>query len=414
MLLLALASLGAYVVAGTRSGEPPSDAFANVPVLSALAATATPTTPPTPTPSPTPVPPAWLTTLREATLWSSADPDATAFTTVPVDSVLRRLEGPKNGRVLVDYPGDGAARQPGRVWVDAQDTAPGTAPAWLRTSAIPDVGQPSPPGGPTRTGRVAPPRVTARQIAVVDEASGLLLYGLDPHASEPPASTTKIATAAVALERASDLDAKVRVTVDGGAMAVRDGSSIMGLVPGSQLSVRTLLYGLLLPSGNDAAEQLALALAPSREQYVAWMNDLASRLGLHDTRFRNPSGLDDDGHEASAYDLAQLARYAMRNPTFRAIVSTTSYRAEGLLLEGHNPLLGAYPGADGVKTGSTDLAGRTMVASATRNGHRVYVVVMHSDDLLADCSALFDWSWRSFAWSAVAVPTASTTPVPGR
>jgi D-alanyl-D-alanine carboxypeptidase len=242
--------------------------------------------------------------------------------------------------------------------------------------------------------------VTAPELAIIDDTTGLLLYGLRPHAREAPASTTKIATSIVALEHAASLDAPVRVTVDGWAMAAADGSSVMGLVPGQRVSLRTLLFGLLLPSGNDAAEQLAVSVAESRAQFVGLMNSVVvDELGLADTHFVNPSGLDADGHYSSAYDLAQLARRAMRDDTFREIVSTPEVRTDGLVMTGHNPLIGVYAGADGVKTGSTDAAGKVIVGSAVRNGQRVYVVVMHSADLLGDCTALFDWTWQEFAWN---------------
>jgi D-alanyl-D-alanine carboxypeptidase (penicillin-binding protein 5/6) len=112
----------------------------------------------------------------------------------------------------------------------------------------------------------------------------------------------------------------------------------------------------------------------------------------------NPSGLDANGHYSSAYDLAQLARRAMRDDVFREIVATPQIRAEGFVLAGHNPLIGVYRGADGVKTGTTDAAGKAIVGSAVRDGHRVYVVVLHSEDLLADSTALLDWVWQSFSW----------------
>src|SRR5262249_1373712 len=158
------------------------------------------------------------------------------------------------------------------------------------------------------------------------------------------ASTTKIATALVTLLRASSLDTPVRVTVDGWAMAISDGSSIMGLSPGQRLTLRTLLYGLLLPSGNDAAEQLARSMAESRDEFIAAMNAVAAEMHLEDTHFVNPSGLDADGHYSSAYDLAQLARRAMSDEVFRDIVATPQINLEGLLLAGHNPLIGAYAG----------------------------------------------------------------------
>jgi len=247
---------------------------------------------------------------------------------------------------------------------------------------------------------LAPPLINGPELAVVDDASGLLLYGVRPHMRQAPASTTKIATAIVTLEHSRSLDSAVRVSIDGWAMAAANGSSIMGLTPGRQVTQRTLLEGLLLPSGNDAAEQLAVSVAESRAQFVGWMNAVAAdELGLADTHFVNPSGLDADGHYSSAYDLAQLARRAMREDVLREIVATPEIRSEGYVLSGHNPLIGVYPGADGVKTGSTDAAGRVIVGSAVRDGHRLYVVLMHSDDLLADSTALFDWAWQEFAWN---------------
>jgi len=170
------------------------------------------------------------------------------------------------------------------------------------------------------------------------------------------------------------------------------------LVPGQQLTLRTLLDGLLLPSGNDAAEQVAVSLGGSRQQYVGWMNDEAAALGLKDTHFANPSGMDAAGHYSSAYDMAMLARYAMRNATFRELAAATTYAGDGFRMANLNRLLGNYPGVDGVKIGYTDAAQKTIVASAVHDGHRVYVSLMHSEDLPGDCSALFDWVWNSFGW----------------
>jgi D-alanyl-D-alanine carboxypeptidase len=286
------------------------------------------------------------------------------------------------------------------AWVAAQDVAPSGPPPWIVGSELDGDQAVATSGGvPRRVLPLAPPPISATEVAVVDDSSGLLLYGSAAHAHEAPASTTKIATAIVTLEHAEALDTPVRITIDGQAMAAADGSSIMGLSPGERLSVRTLLDGLLLPSGNDAAEQLAISVAESRGQFVDWMNALSvDELGLQDTHFVNPSGLDADGHYSSAYDLAQLARRAMREDVFRQIVAAPRIRTEGYVLVGHNPMIGTYPGADGVKTGSTDAAGKVLVASATRQGHRLYAVVMHSDDIQADATALLNWAWQSFAW----------------
>ncbi|HET6318276.1 MAG TPA: serine hydrolase [Chloroflexota bacterium] len=344
--------------------------------------------------------PVWLQTVRDTPLWSGAADPAERFTTLPSGAyALLQISG-ASGRSLVYYPGDGDSRQPGTAWISTRDVQPSGPPAWLASSELDGSASalPSPPDAPHRAAFVVPPRVTAPEIAVVDDTTGLLLYGQAAHARESPASTTKILTALLALERAPSLDATVPITVDGWAMAAADGSSVMGLVPGRRLTLRTLLYGLLLPSGNDAAEQLARSLDESPTDFVTAMNDRLAELGLRDTHFANPSGLDADGHFSSAYDLAQLARVAMRDPTFSAIVATEQYAAEGYELRGHNPLIGAYSGADGVKTGTSDQAGRVIVASATRGGHRVYVVLMHSEDLAGDSAALFDWAWSSFAW----------------
>jgi len=342
----------------------------------------------------------WLRTVRDTPLWSGPSDPSVQFTTLPLGSFVVPRAGSDQGRLLVYYPGDGVSRQAGLAWIAGPDVAPSGPPPWIASSELDgDNAVPLAVPGPHRQVPIAPPPVTAPEVAVVDDETGLLLYGRAAHDHVAPASTTKIATAIVTLEHAQSLDATVRVTVDGLAMAAADGSSIMGLQPGQRVTIRTLLYGLLLPSGNDAAEQLARSVAETRDQFISWMNSTAADdLKLADTHFINPSGLDADGHYSSAYDLAQLARRAMRDDTFREIVATPQIKSDGFVLVGHNPLLGVYPGADGVKTGSTDAAGKAIVGSAVNQGHRIYVVVMHSDDLLADSTALFDWAWKAFAW----------------
>jgi len=342
----------------------------------------------------------WLRTVRDTPLWSGPSDPSVQFTTLPLGSFVVPRAGSDQGRLLVYYPGDGVSRQAGLAWIAGPDVAPSGPPPWIASSELDgDNAVPLAVPGPHRQVPIAPPPVTAPEVAVVDDETGLLLYGRAAHDHVAPASTTKIATAIVTLEHAQSLDATVRVTVDGLAMAAADGSSIMGLQPGQRVTIRTLLYGLLLPSGNDAAEQLARSVAETRDQFISWMNSTAADdLKLADTHFINPSGLDADGHYSSAYDLAQLARRAMRDDTFREIVATPQIKSDGFVLVGHNPLLGVYPGADGVKTGSTDAAGKAIVGSAVNQGHRIYVVVMHSDDLLADSTALFDWAWQAFAW----------------
>jgi D-alanyl-D-alanine carboxypeptidase len=128
------------------------------------------------------------------------------------------------------------------------------------------------------------------------------------------------------------------------------------------------------------------------------MNQLVIDLGLRDTHFVNPHGLDASEHYSSAYDMAMLGREAMRDPMFRRLAGAATYRGDGYRFSNLNRLIGVYPGADGIKIGSTRRAGKTFVASATRDGHRVYVTLMHSSDLPGDSTRLFTWVWTSFNW----------------
>jgi D-alanyl-D-alanine carboxypeptidase len=349
-------------------------------------------------------------------LWSGPDDRAVQFNVLPAGSRLQPLGPFAGGRLLVHYDGDGE-RAAGPGWVDVAALEPtslaGTPeplPAASAAFASPvpgldaanlalqDLSSPS-VALPRRIDQASPPAVTARYVAILDGPSGQLLYSRDASTRVAPASTTKIMTTLVALERANgDLDRVIPVTVNGAQMAARDGSSVMWLEPGERVTLRTLLYGMMLPSGNDAAEQVALALGVSREQYVAWMNQKAAELGLRDTSFANPSGMDAPGHYSSAYDMALMARYAMQIPAFRDMASAYDYVADGYSLRNANRLIGWYTGADGVKIGFTDDARKTMVASATRNGRRVYVSIMRSEDLVSDPIALFEWVWDSFEW----------------
>jgi D-alanyl-D-alanine carboxypeptidase (penicillin-binding protein 5/6) len=259
--------------------------------------------------------------------------------------------------------------------------------------------QPTPAaGGPHQVGADQAPSVTAKSIAVIDEASANLLYARDAFARRAPASITKIVTTIVALERGPDIKTVYPTTVSASALVPCDGSSVMGLEPNDNVRLETLLFGMMLPSGNDAAEQVAISLAGSRERYVAWMNEKVASLQLRDTHFVTPSGMDADDQYSSAYDMALLARYAMQNAEFRTLAATPFFVGDDYYMHNLNPLLGRYQGADGVKVGYTDIAGRTMVASATRDGHRVYVALFGSRNLAGDCIALFDWVWKTYRW----------------
>lgn len=251
---------------------------------------------------------------------------------------------------------------------------------------------------PVRRDAAPPPPATAAAAAVVmDEASAAVLYERDPHRRLSPASLTKIATAVVAL-RDGNLDAIATSNVDGASMR---GSTIMGLAVGDRLSLRDLLYGLMLPSGNDAALVIARQIAGTDDAFIDRMNRLATELGMQDTTWTTPHGLGGTSNVTSAYDLAILSRYAMSVPGFAPVVQATHWTITGEKrwdLSNINSLLYAYPGADGVKTGYTRSAGKTIVASATREGHRLYVVLLNDQRQMEDAAALLDWAFANHTW----------------
>lgn len=250
---------------------------------------------------------------------------------------------------------------------------------------------------PTVSGSAKAPEVTARAVAVIDDASGALIYGKAAHDRLAPASLTKVATAILAIE-GMEPTAVITTDVDSRTMIE---SSVMGLIPGDCFTVGDLLYGLMLPSGNDVALAFARYEAGSDAAFVQQMNVLVKRLGLTDTTFTDPHGLDDPAHKSSAYDIAMLSRYGMSLPRFRQVVNTKAYTARGtrtLSMYNTNTLLTTYAGADGVKTGFTDDAGRTIAITATKNGHRLYVVLLNDNNRDADAAALLDWAFANYRW----------------
>ena len=292
-----------------------------------------------------------------------------------------------------DQPGSPGVAVPAVSTLVAPETAPAVAPAAVRGDIIPAPWALAPVAAKV----IPPPTTGATSALVLDGSSGAVMYQKDGELPVPPASLTKIATAILAAE-AGNLDAWVTVDVDSRRMG---DSSVMGLVPGDCFRLRDLLYGLMLPSGNDAALAIGRHLAGSDEAFVGRMNDLVTRLRLTDTHFANPHGLDAPGHVASAHDLALLARYAMTIPDFTSVVGASRWVAQGsrtITLSNTNAFLPTYPGADGVKTGFTDAAGRTLVASVTKNGRRVFVVVLNAPNRDADAKALFDWAYANFVW----------------
>jgi D-alanyl-D-alanine carboxypeptidase (penicillin-binding protein 5/6) len=239
-------------------------------------------------------------------------------------------------------------------------------------------------------------KVTARSAILIDGTTGEVLWAKRVHVRRPIASTTKIMTALVAMER---LGPRSVVTVDRSVRRVPPITE--GLRPGERVEAWKLFYGLLLYSGNDDALALAIGAGGTRSRFVALMNEKAHALGLRDSHFRSPSGLLDRDNYSSAWDLAALTRYALWNPRFRAVVRTRvkhvpwSPPIHEKIYVNKNHLIGAYPGADGVKTGWTTIAKHCLVASARRHGVHLIAVVLGADDAYGDVKKLLDWGFSN-------------------
>lgn len=398
-------------------------------------------------------PPEWVQAIRETVLYTS--PDGQGFgVAVPRDASMMVVGGSQAGRLFVYLPLDLTSMRSGYGWVGLDVVAAAPAPA---EPALPSPGFKPIPGsgsgtyrveagdslrtisaalgvrveelmrvngldassrllvgqvlqlpvpteaalpagpGPTKVREISPGWVGAEYGVVIDGQSGQVLWAREPYAPVAPASLTKIVTALVVLDYAR-LDDLVWVTVDSGRMP---DSSVMGLAPGEELTVEDLLYGLMLSSGNDAALALAAHVAGTREAFADLMNAKVRSLGFTGSQFVNPHGLDAAGHLSTAYDLAMLAREAMRSAVFQQLAGARSYatpRGKGYELGNLNQLLWRYPGANGVKIGYTDDAGRAIVASAVQDGRRVFVSLVRSGDIYADSAALLDWAFASYRW----------------
>ena len=220
------------------------------------------------------------------------------------------------------------------------------------------------------------PQTGAEAFILMDAGSGRVLTGKNTERELAIASTTKIMTALVALET-RNLSDKVTVKQN----HLKEGSS-MYLRAGEVLTLEELLYGLLLPSGNDAAECIA---------------DHCSGGGMTHTSFANPSGLDAQGHYSCALDMARLAAYAMREPTFARIAATRTAAVGERMLGNHNKLLASLEGCTGLKTGYTDNAGRTLVTCCERDGMRLIAVTLNDRSDWADHAALYEYGFAAFA-----------------
>jgi D-alanyl-D-alanine carboxypeptidase len=243
--------------------------------------------------------------------------------------------------------------------------------------------------------------LSAAASVLMDASTGAVLFAKNSRDRLPPASTTKIMTALLILEEGR-LDDRVVIT----ERAIGAGGTGLGLKRGQRITLRDLLWAVLLRSANDAALAAAEHVAGTTERFVARMNAKAVSLEMQGTHFTNPHGLDDPDHYSTAHDLALLTRQALRNPMFAHMVQTREARpsiqtgpngrvVKWKLLRTHNRLLGQFFGADGVKTGYTERAGRCLVASASRGAHQLITVLLNDTHRWTDAEALLEYGFAA-------------------
>ncbi|KKW09795.1 MAG: hypothetical protein UY49_C0038G0004 [Microgenomates group bacterium GW2011_GWC1_49_7] len=242
--------------------------------------------------------------------------------------------------------------------------------------------------------------ISARGVVILDGDSGVYLYKRNENEHLSPASTTKILTALVALENYK-LDDVVTVG------AVANDGQVMGLVPGERITVENLLFGALIHSGNDAAWALADHYPGGEKVFVQAMNQKAQALHLTGSTFTNPAGYDDPNQRMTPMDLARLGAVALNNTVIAKMVAipqitisdvTHTYFHE---LKNVNQLLGKIPGVGGIKTGWTEEAGENLITLVERNGHRVIIVVLKSQDRFGDTASLIDWVFSNYRWQVL-------------
>ena len=232
---------------------------------------------------------------------------------------------------------------------------------------------------------------SASSAILMDVDSGRVLYEHNADAKMLIASTTKLLTALVAI-REGDLNDVVTVSREA---AYTEGSS-MYLKAGEQLTLETLLYGLLLCSGNDAAVAIAEHISGSQEKFAAAMNETARAIGMERSSFANPNGLDHEDHYSTARDMARLACAAVENETLMRMASTKSVTIGGRTMTNHNKLLSQLEGCIGLKTGYTMAAGRTLVSCVEKNGQRLVAVTLQDGNDWADHAALYDYGFAAY------------------
>lgn len=261
---------------------------------------------------------------------------------------------------------------------------------------------PAPAPYPTNfTGIYPGSEITAEAIVAEDVNSGVVFYKRNENEQLPPASTTKIMTALVALDQ-YNLDDILTVK-----SASSDGS-LIGLFPGEQMTAENLLYATLIQSGNDAATALAENYPGGMTKFVEAMNAKSKDLHLTGTNFTNPVGFDDPNHKMTALDLDKLAKVALNNETIAKMVAIPEITISDVShtyfypLRNVNQLLGKIPGVGGIKTGWTEEAGQNLVTLVERNGHKVIIIVLHSQDRFGETAQLIDWVFNNYRWVSYA------------
>lgn len=243
-----------------------------------------------------------------------------------------------------------------------------------------------------------PPDISAVSVLVYDVESGRELMEKAAHLQVSPASLAKLMTALLVLERDHLSE---RVTIRQSDLI---GGATMGLNAGKELSVEELLWGLLIPSGNDAAMALARHHAGQVEAFVEQMNLRAGDLGMHDTLFQNPNGFDADGQVSSARDLLTLVKVLWEYPLFREIVGTSTATVANRELQSTNRLLGSFPGVNGVKTGTTHGSGQSLIAGVEENGHQLFALVLGSVDRYHDMRLVLQAVQGNYSWVPLRMP----------
>lgn len=256
---------------------------------------------------------------------------------------------------------------------------------------------PQPSFYPQSKNLLPPPTLSAQSAMVVDLDSQVPLFSKNASLKLPPASTTKIVSALVVLE---NYDLNQNITIQ----EIKTDGAKMGLKKGDVVSVRNLLYGMLINSGNDAAYALALNHPQGLTGFIEQMNNKAKTLYLNNSHFNDVTGLTINNHFSTSLDLSRLTTYALKNLLFRQIVSTQKTIVfdknfkHAFELQNLNQLLGQLPGVLGVKTGFTETAGECLITYTERNGHKIITVVLNSQDRFWESKALIEWAFSNHSW----------------